>query len=277
VYVVAAGVANHAGQGSAPNIPTDMGNHYLIGIEMESSGVQPWDWTGAQLDAMPRLGAALELHYLQYLDPELRLQLGHYEYSSAGKIDPTGLPGAMDGLRARINAIAYGSGPLPATGSTEDDIMFLARLDGHDEVYISNGIWYRHVQDPPTLQGIIDLGIAGSDVKTVPTLQVLGQAADTLAHDILFTDIPWYGFDGKIPDSGRTTTSVATDIGWSDARAAGGNGLVTSAVNKIDALATELADKTDGAGLTADEIKQALKDGLTEAFGEYKLSLNKDA
>jgi hypothetical protein len=114
VYVVATGVANHFGAGSAYNIPTDMGNHYAIGIEMESSGVAPWDWTAEQLYWAPRLGAALELIYLQHLPPEKRLQLGHMEYSSQGKIDPAGWPGGMDGLRNSINNILNnGAAPAP--------------------------------------------------------------------------------------------------------------------------------------------------------------------
>ena len=118
VYVVAAGLANHAGTGSAPGIPTNAGNYYLIGIEMESSGVYPWDWTPAQLDAAPRLGAALERHYLQRLPAEARLQLGHMEYSDAGKIDPAGWPGGMDGLRASINKI-LSTGTTKPQGSKE--------------------------------------------------------------------------------------------------------------------------------------------------------------
>lgn len=103
VYLVAAGVANHAGAGSAHNIPTDRGNHYLIGIEMESSGIAPWDWTAEQLWVAPFLGAALERAY------GVDLQIAHYEYSSQGKIDPAGWPGGMDGLRASINAALTGS------------------------------------------------------------------------------------------------------------------------------------------------------------------------
>ncbi|UVK62562.1 endolysin [Arthrobacter phage TaylorSipht] len=108
VYLVAAGLANHAGAGEAPNIPRDLGNYYLIGIEMESSGVAPWDWTPDQLRVAPFLGAALEREYLGHLPPDLRLQLGHLEYSSQGKIDPAGWPGGMDGLRASINKVLAG-------------------------------------------------------------------------------------------------------------------------------------------------------------------------
>lgn len=108
IWMIATGVANHAGAGSAPGIPTDMGNHYLIGIEMESSGIAPFDWTAKQLKMAPIVGAALERHYLKNLPEDQRLQLGHMEYSSQGKIDPAGWPGGMDGLRASINAVLAG-------------------------------------------------------------------------------------------------------------------------------------------------------------------------
>lgn len=111
VYVLAAGVCNHAGAGSAAGIPRDTGNHYFIGIEMESSGIAPADWTEDQLRVAPYLGAALELSYLQHLPPELRAQIGHKEYSSQGKIDPFQWPGDMDGLRAQINAVLEGAAP----------------------------------------------------------------------------------------------------------------------------------------------------------------------
>ncbi|MET3349658.1 UNVERIFIED_ORG: LysM repeat protein [Arthrobacter sp. UYEF1] len=117
VYLVAAGLANHAGAGSAAGIPTDMGNYYLLGIEMESSGIAPWDWTEDQIRVAPYLGAAIERAYLRSLPEEQRLQIAHYEYSSQGKIDPAGWPGGMDGLRASINSLLYGDAaaadPMP--------------------------------------------------------------------------------------------------------------------------------------------------------------------
>lgn len=133
VYVVAAGLANHAGVGSYLNIPVNEGNLWAIGIEVETSGVEPWDLTPEQIDALPRLGAALERAYMQDLPPELRLQIGHKEYSSAGKIDLAGFPGDMDGLRASINQAldginTQGGGTKPIE---EDDIMSMtpAQLD----------------------------------------------------------------------------------------------------------------------------------------------------
>ena len=124
VYLVAAGLANHAGRGSAPGIPTNAGNYYLIGIEMESSGVAPWDWTEDQIRVAPYLGAALERAYLQGLPADMRLQLGHKEYSSEGKIDPAGWPGDMDGLRASINAILNGSAAIAPQSAPTTKRMF---------------------------------------------------------------------------------------------------------------------------------------------------------
>ena len=103
VYILAAGLCYHAGAGAMAGIPRDMGNYYTAGIEMESSGIAPADWTADQIRVAPYLGAALELEYLQHLPEELRAQIGHKEYSSQGKIDPFQWPGDMDGLRAKIN------------------------------------------------------------------------------------------------------------------------------------------------------------------------------
>ena len=117
VYVIAAGVGNHAGVGSAWNVPANTGNHYMIGIEMESSGIAPYDWTADQIRVAPYLGAALELSYL--MDDAEQIQVAHKEYSSEGKIDPAGWPGDMDGLRSQINAAIAeltggGAAPAPA-------------------------------------------------------------------------------------------------------------------------------------------------------------------
>ncbi|MFD1212708.1 N-acetylmuramoyl-L-alanine amidase [Arthrobacter sp. GCM10027362] len=92
-HVIAAGWANHAGHGSYPGIPRNRGNAYLVGIEMESSGLPPYDWTPAQLAAIPVIAAALRKGYGHTLD------IAHYEYSSMGKTDPAGLPGGMTWLR----------------------------------------------------------------------------------------------------------------------------------------------------------------------------------
>lgn len=165
VYVVATGVANHAGAGVLPGIPKDMGNHYLIGIEMESSGVAPWDWTPEQLYWAPRLGAALERAYLMNLPEDERIQAAHYEYSSQGKIDPAGWPGGMDGLRASINKVlnekVQTPGPISTQGEIvkpkeEAEMLIIARDPATDPntIWVSNIITRRHVKNPKELEDL---------------------------------------------------------------------------------------------------------------------------
>jgi hypothetical protein len=178
VYLVAAGVANHAGKGSAPGIPKDAGNHYLFGIEAESSGVVPWDWTADQLRVAPVLGAALELELLGWLSAEERLQLGHLEYSSEGKIDPAGWPGGMDGLRASINSklaeLAGGAGvvalgtvkkesaAVAAVPEEVEKMLIISKEKGSPDIWIGDGITRRKVPDVAALEHLRNLAKYGA-------------------------------------------------------------------------------------------------------------------
>lgn len=139
-YITAAGLANHAGRGSAHGIPTDQGNYRLIGIEMESSGVAPWDWTPAQVAIAPVIGAALEKAYLLDQQEEYRLQLAHAEYSSEGKIDPAGWPGGMDGLRASINELLAGGTVIePVPVQPKPAPVTQSRPGGYEECVVEKG------------------------------------------------------------------------------------------------------------------------------------------
>lgn len=91
VYVVAAGVAWHAGVVTQ----TTFDNWHAIGIEAEATGVNRWP--DAQMDAYARLCKALAAHY----KVPLRHILGHKEVCKpAGrKIDPNF---SMSDFRARI-------------------------------------------------------------------------------------------------------------------------------------------------------------------------------
>lgn len=103
VYVVAAGEANHAGAGNIPGVGyNNLGNYYMIGIEAESSGVVD-DWTEAQRRIWPHLAAALDEGYS---GGSIYYQLGHREYSSQGKIDPSFID--LDVLRSDINKLLEG-------------------------------------------------------------------------------------------------------------------------------------------------------------------------
>lgn len=107
VYVVAAGVAWHAG-----NTRTAAeGNYRAIGIEAEATGVDPWP--AVQYDAYVRLCRALIDHY--GLAPAN--VVGHKEAAvpRGRKIDPNF---DMNAFRTAVGRASATPGPAPASGST---------------------------------------------------------------------------------------------------------------------------------------------------------------
>lgn len=68
--------------------------------------------------------------------------------------------------------------------------------------------------------------------------EVERNARKAFIWELLNTDFPWYAFDGKQPTEGRAFTTIATDIGWSDARFAGTHNLIAAQTDIIlEALA----------------------------------------
>lgn len=106
VTVVAVGVAWHAGVGSYPWLPTNMGNWHLIGIECEgpvTPGITQATegrerWPDAEVIALRNLCAAL-LGKLQLGTDRL---IGHKDYAgrAQGKWDPWNM--SMDWLRGEV-------------------------------------------------------------------------------------------------------------------------------------------------------------------------------
>lgn len=97
VSVVAAGRANHAGEGGPhKGIPKDSGNAYLIGIEAENNGIgETWP------DDVRRAYAALCAVLLRRMRRSAYMTIGHKEWTSR-KIDPFGIN--MDNFRDRVTA-----------------------------------------------------------------------------------------------------------------------------------------------------------------------------
>lgn len=93
IYVVAAGRANHAGEGGWRGLS---GNASVFGIEAEHTGVRGVAWPTAQLDAYVKLSA--ELAKRAGFDAEM--VCGHKEWAPRRKIDPIDLD--MDEMRRRI-------------------------------------------------------------------------------------------------------------------------------------------------------------------------------
>lgn len=111
-YVIAAGLAYHAGAGSYPGIGSN-GNAHLIGIEAEHPGLQGTPWPPAQIDSYRRGSAALAKAYGINAD---RI-IGHKEWAPRRKIDPIGLD--MNAERRFVADYMRSGGSTPTPGGIE--------------------------------------------------------------------------------------------------------------------------------------------------------------
>lgn len=106
-YVVAAGRANHAGEGSWYEVPRDQGNSYLFGIECDHTANEQW-YQQQALSGVVGIRALAD--HLGILDTAGELRhwfMAHKEYAPTRKVDPDPLD--MDALRAFI----FDPPPLP--------------------------------------------------------------------------------------------------------------------------------------------------------------------
>ena len=127
VYVIAAGMAYHAGEGYLAGVGAN-GNANMVGIECEGSGT----WPAAQLAAYPRLCAALSAHYRF---PAARV-IGHFEWTNR-KIDINTWPGGMAKFRAQV-------GNPTTTQSPPEEDGFLSALSSSEQRALFNrvfGFW----------------------------------------------------------------------------------------------------------------------------------------
>lgn len=139
VYVVAAGCAWHAGVSSFAGF-TSL-NDKFIGIEAENPG--DGKWTSAQLDAYPRLVAALLKHMGRGSDRYVSHRV--CALPAGRKVDPTGITDTW--MRGQVDVILRGNGPAPTDtpwlalptltyGETSAGVMALQRfLVGHYKSY----------------------------------------------------------------------------------------------------------------------------------------------
>ncbi len=107
-YVVAAGLAYHAGPGAWQGITA--GNSSSIGVEAENTGVgEPWP--EVQVDAYARLCAAV----LSHVGAAPIMAVAHREWATpkGRKIDPAGID--MPAFRARVAGVMNGAPVRPAS------------------------------------------------------------------------------------------------------------------------------------------------------------------
>lgn len=111
--VVGVGLANHAGFGSYPGLPTNDANRLTIGIEAENNGTE--GWAHPQYDAYVR-GVAAILRKLGHASSHV---IGHKEWAGAaqGKWDPGGMD--MNKFRRDVQTILDGG---PGGGPVSDSV-----------------------------------------------------------------------------------------------------------------------------------------------------------
>lgn len=129
-YVIAAGVANHAGKGHWKG--KERGNSSFIGIEAENSGQADDAWPEVQIDAFVRGVAAI----LKRIGADAIMCASHHEWAPGRKNDPsfTAKMG-MDDFRSRVRAVMQGTantrGMIPASsiGQSKAVLPTLRRSD----------------------------------------------------------------------------------------------------------------------------------------------------
>ena len=114
-YVIAAGVANHAGPGKWRD-QVDTGNSRFIGIEAENTGLVGDTWPDVQMDAYARGAAAL----LRHINADPIMCVAHREWAPNRKPDPRfdiEMPVFRDQVAAVMNGTAVTRPMIPATTS----------------------------------------------------------------------------------------------------------------------------------------------------------------
>jgi peptidoglycan hydrolase-like protein with peptidoglycan-binding domain len=126
-YVIAAGVANHAGPGKWKG-QVDTGNSRFVGIEAENTGKVDDTWPDVQMDAYVRGAAAL----LRQIKADPIMCVAHREWAPTRKPDPSFVI-SMTAFRDQVAAVMNGTAitrpmiPATATGETGSTLATLRR------------------------------------------------------------------------------------------------------------------------------------------------------
>lgn len=118
------------------------------------------------------------------------------------------------------------------TGGTspilEDKMITLARRGNEPEIWAGDGVIRRHVPSPKALADLIWLGnngyanvAKGGEIASIADLDSIGKDIAEIPIDTLRSEVPWYGYDGKVPAEGRKTTSLRLQAGWADTTSVG--------------------------------------------------------
>lgn len=127
--------------------------------------------------------------------------------------------------------------------------------------------WSEDISNVRVVENVSEEEDMGTVEKFTP------EALEQLASAVMGKEIPWYGFDGKIPASGRTTTNLGLQLGWLDAQQSlilNTVGTVKVSVNAVlDAIKT--IPQVDASFV--DDLKKQLNDQLKAATEGLKVTL----
>lgn len=168
-------------------------------------------------------------------------------------------------LRPKVSSITTQASNITPTTTTEDDVALTD--DDIKRIWAGPAAWVTNRRTGKQEYAETILGSLEDRILNEILPQALKDPAflTALAEAVVSHEFPWYGFDGKVPESGRTTTSVKTDLGWADARA-------TGIFNATLAAVKGLADQVKNAPDT--ESGQAAYDKLVELIDGTVIALN---
>jgi peptidoglycan hydrolase-like protein with peptidoglycan-binding domain len=188
-YVIAAGLAQHAGKGSWKGITA--GNSSFIGIECENTGAPSDAWPEKQLAALERGTAAI----LQHIKADAQMACGHKEWAPGRKIDPLWDMNAFRGrvatllaagvpMAPQIPAIDDQSRPTLRRGSRGQLVEVLQAALGVETVGNFGPVTEAKVREFQRAHGLVGDGIVGPKTwSAIDVLKAKGVAAIQTSTD----------------------------------------------------------------------------------------------
>jgi hypothetical protein len=134
-HVVAAGRANHAGEGQWHDCPRDQGNSYFLGIETDHTTNEQWT-AGQRSAALAGVAALCDRLGIRTRDGLADWFCAHKEYASGRKPDPDPLD--MDYAREQLLAYDGGDAPVQKIQKSTQEIRTLVNEEWRDLRFTTN-------------------------------------------------------------------------------------------------------------------------------------------
>lgn len=241
-YIIAAGKANHAGDGEWRGIK-HTGNSNFIGIEAENTGAPDDEWPPVQMDALRRGVAAI----LQHIGADSSMVCGHKEYAPTRKKDPLW---EMAPFRESVAALMASGVPAAPLIPAVDDRTRPTLRRGAQGPFVA------------TLQGLLSVNPTGNFGPVTEAHLRAYQRNHGLVPDGIAGPRTWATIDPGGSAEVGTTTIAQPDVVVAPTGA-------TPAVRPLAAAAMPVADDAEHR-VTTDARHAITPDGISFAL-IYKL------